>query len=62
LELTEREQEVLYQICQGKSYSDIGDALFISQNTVRSHIKKLYKKLKVHSKSQAIIMAFKKEL
>ncbi len=60
--LTEREQDVLNQLCQGKSYKNIGDALFISQDTVRSHIKSIYKKLEVNSKSEAVVKAFKERL
>ena len=60
--LTDREQDVLNQLCQGKSYKNIGDALFISQDTVRSHIKSIYKKLEVNSKSEAVVKAFKERL
>jgi DNA-binding NarL/FixJ family response regulator len=58
-DLTEREREVLEQLCKGKSYRSIGDALFISQDTVRSHIKSIYKKLEVNSKSEAVAKALK---
>lgn len=57
--LTMREQEVLSQLCMGKSYKLIADALFISQDTVRSHIKHIYKKLEVNSKSEAVAKALK---
>jgi len=57
--LTERERDVLQQLCQGKSYKSIGDALFISQDTVRSHIKSIYKKLEVNSKSEAVAKALR---
>ena len=60
--LTIREQEVLGQLCQGKSYKNIGDSLFISQDTVRSHIKSIYKKLEVNSKSEAVVKAFRERL
>ncbi len=60
--LTEREYDVLDQLCKGKSYKNIGDALFISQDTVRSHIKSIYKKLEVNSKSEAVVKAFRERL
>lgn len=61
-DLTEREMDVLDQLCKGKSYKLIADALFISQDTVRSHIKSIYKKLEVNSKSEAVAKAFKDRL
>ncbi len=60
--LTERERDVLQQLCQGKSYKSIGDALFISQDTVRSHIKSIYKKLEVNSKSEAVAKALRSRI
>ncbi|MBO3699884.1 response regulator transcription factor [Roseivirga sp. E12] len=61
-DLTEREMDVLDQLCKGKSYKLIADALFISQDTVRSHIKSIYKKLEVNSKSEAVAKALKDRL
>ena len=61
-ELTRREREVLEQLCQGKSYKMIADALFISEDTVRHHLKNIYKKLQVNSKSEAVIRALKDRL
>lgn len=58
-DLTRREKEVLEQLCQGKSYKMIADVLFISQDTVRSHIKSIYKKLTVNSKSEAVAKALR---
>lgn len=60
--LTDREREVLEQLCKGKSYKMVADALFISHDTVRHHIKNIYKKLQVHSVSEAILMAMKKKI
>ena len=60
--LTEREREVLEQLCKGKSYKMVADALFISHDTVRHHIKNIYKKLQVHSVSEAILVAMKKKI
>ncbi|MEO1516602.1 MAG: response regulator transcription factor [Bacteroidota bacterium] len=56
-QLTSREREVLNLLCQGKSYKVIGDRLFISGNTVRFHLKNIYRKLQVNSKYEAVIKA-----
>ena len=48
--LTERETEILELIAQGKSRVEIEQALFLSQNTVKTHARHLYAKLGVHSK------------
>jgi len=61
-ELTQRETEVLIQLCKGKSYKMIADALFISEETVRRHIKNIYRKLEVKSKSEAVAKALKEKL
>jgi len=57
--LTKREQEVLDLLCKGKSYKVIADELFISPDTVRYHLKNIYKKLQVNSKYEAVIKALK---
>ncbi len=61
-DLTPREGEVLNQLCKGKSYRMIADSLFISEETVRRHIKNIYKKLEVSSKSEAVAKALKERL
>ncbi|HQU73670.1 MAG: response regulator transcription factor [Calditrichaeota bacterium] len=61
-DLTARETEVLTHLCKGKSYKMIADSLFISEETVRRHIKNIYRKLEVHSKSEAVAKAFKEKL
>ena len=52
--LSPREIEVLQLLCKGRSKSYIAENLFISENTVRSHAKHIYAKLKVHSKQEAL--------
>ena len=52
--LTERQLEILYLLMDGKSYENIGKQLFISEETVRSHIKKMYRVLEVSNKVEAI--------
>lgn len=60
--LTQRETEVLSHLCEGESYKMIADSLFISEETVRRHIKSIYRKLEVHSKSEAVAKAIKDKL
>lgn len=57
--LTNREQNVLDELCRGLSYKEIAYKLFISVGTVRHHIKNIYHKLHVHSKSEAVAKALK---
>jgi len=52
--LTPREWEVLDLLCSGQSTDDIADALVLSSETVRSHIKNLLRKLGVSSRQAAI--------
>jgi DNA-binding NarL/FixJ family response regulator len=61
-QLTDREREVLDQLCKGKSYKMVADALSITHDTVRHHIKNIYKKLEVHSVSEAILKTMKKKI
>ncbi|MBN2212852.1 MAG: hypothetical protein JW723_01295 [Bacteroidales bacterium] len=49
-QITSRETEVLKLLVQGKSYKEIGDALFISIPTVKTHVTNIYQKLKVKNK------------
>ena len=58
-ELSAREQDVLELLVEGYSYKLIADRLFISLDTVRSHIKRIYEKLQVNSKSEAVAKALK---
>lgn len=60
--LTAREIDVLSQLCKGQSYKMIGDTLFISEQTVHFHIKNIYQKLHVHSKSEAVAKAIRERL
>lgn len=60
--LSEREKEVLQHLVNGYSYKMIASEMFISIDTVRSHIKKIYEKLHVNSKSEAVAKAFKDRL
>lgn len=52
--LTKRETEILQLVAEGQTKSQIAVTLFINQNTVRTHVKNIYVKLDVKSKSEAI--------
>lgn len=57
--LSDREKQVLQFLVNGYSYKMIAAEMFIAIDTVRSHIKKVYEKLHVNSKSEAVAKAFK---
>ena len=61
-QLTPTEFQVLKLIGQGKSNDDIAEVLFISKNTVRSHIKSIYAKLDTHSRLQLALYAINSAL
>lgn len=50
--LTEREKEILQLLIKGNSYKEIASKIFISIETLNSHIKNIYRKLNVHSRSE----------
>jgi DNA-binding NarL/FixJ family response regulator len=58
-QLSDREKEVLTYLVKGMSYRLIADACFISIDTVRAHIRNIYEKLHVHSKTEAVAKAIK---
>lgn len=55
--LTEREAEILQLIAKGLSFADVGGVLDISAHTVVAHVKKIYRKLSVHSRGEAVFEA-----
>lgn len=57
--LTDREKEILSCLVEGMSYKLIADECNISIDTVNVHIKNIYKKLQVHSKSEAVAKAIR---
>jgi len=60
--LSSREKEVLNSLAEGNNYKEIADELFISVDTVRHHIRNIYKKLHVHSRSEAVAKAIRKKI
>jgi DNA-binding NarL/FixJ family response regulator len=61
-DLSEREKQVLQLLVNGYSYKMIASEMFIAIDTVRSHIKKIYEKLHVNSKSEAVAKAFRNKI
>jgi DNA-binding NarL/FixJ family response regulator len=55
--LTEREAEILRLVAKGLNFADVGAALDISAHTVVTHVKKIYRKLSVHSRGEAVFEA-----
>lgn len=62
VKLTDQEVKVLKLLSKGNSYKMIADHLYLSIDTIRSHIKNIYKKLQVHSKSEAVQKAVEQRL
>ena len=60
--LTGRETEILSCLVDGMSYKRIAETCFISVDTVRGHIRSIYDKLHVHSKSEAVAKAIRRNI
>jgi DNA-binding NarL/FixJ family response regulator len=60
--LTERELEVLRLVAQGLNNKDIAKRLFISENTVKNHVRNLLEKLQLHSRMEAVLYAVREKL
>jgi DNA-binding NarL/FixJ family response regulator len=61
-DLSDREISVLNLLSDGYNYQEIAETLFISVDTVRHHIRNIYKKLHVHSQSEAVAKAIRKKI
>lgn len=59
--LSRREQEILDLLVKGYRYKEIADALGIGFETVRSHLKNIYEKLHVHSRTEAVVKYLRQE-
>jgi DNA-binding NarL/FixJ family response regulator len=60
--LTMREREVLQKMCDGLGYKMIAEELFVDINTIKFHIRNIYRKLEVNSKGEAIARALRERL
>ncbi|MBF5093883.1 response regulator transcription factor [Azospirillum sp. INR13] len=60
--LTPREMDILWGIAKGFTYNDIAARLGISRQTVPSHIKNIYRKLEVNSRSEAVYTAVERRI
>lgn len=58
-QLSEREMEILKEVVKGYNHHEIAEKLFISPNTVRTHVNNIYKKLHLNSRSQIMNLAYK---
>ena len=60
--LTDREMEVLKLVAQGMNNRDIAKDLFISENTVKNHVRNILEKLHLHSRMEAVVYAVREKL
>jgi DNA-binding NarL/FixJ family response regulator len=60
--LTDREMEVLSLVAEGLNNRDIGQRLFISENTVKNHIRNILEKLHLHSRMEAVVYAVREKM
>ena len=61
-DLTDREREVLRELIEGKTKKQMGKSLFLSEHTVDTHLRSIYTKLHVHSRTEAVVKAIKENL
>ena len=62
VQLTERELEILQELATGKSYMAISKEIYLSEDGVRYHIRNIYKKLEVNSRSEAVAKGIKNRI
>lgn len=60
--LSDREKEILALLVNGRSYKQIANECFVSIDTVSTHVRHIYDKLHVHSKSEAVAKAIRQKL
>jgi two-component system NarL family response regulator len=62
LKLTERELEVLRLVAKGLNNREVAKELFISENTVKNHVRNILEKLQLHSRMEAVMYAMREKL
>jgi two-component system NarL family response regulator len=60
--LTDREMEVLQLVAKGMNNRDIAKQLYISENTVKNHIRNILEKLHLHSRMEAVVYAVREKM
>jgi len=60
--ITDRQQEIVQRVCQGLSNGEIAQQFGLSENTVKSHLNRIFKKLHVRSRSKLITLAMQSPL
>jgi DNA-binding NarL/FixJ family response regulator len=60
--LTDRELQVLKLVAQGMSNREVAEQLFISENTVKNHVRNILEKLHLHSRMEAVVYAVREKL
>jgi DNA-binding NarL/FixJ family response regulator len=58
-ELTEREMQVLRGMAAGKSNAQIGRELYLSEDTIKTHARRLFRKMRVNDRAQAVASGFR---
>ena len=61
-QLTERELEVLRLVAKGLNNREVAKELFISENTVKNHIRNILEKLHLHSRMEAVVYAVREKM
>lgn len=61
-QLSKREMDILNGLVKGQTYKEMANDLFVSVETIRTHLKNIYEKMHVHSKAEAVATALKNKL